>query len=312
MEVRLWKPGDEDAILALFEQSFGRKMSLEFWRWRFLGHPSGGPYIALAWDGDRLAAHYAVSPAPLLVDGQDVLAVLSMTTMTHPDYRGRGLFEKVGGALYEELTQHGIAAVWGFPNANSHQSFLRKLSWVDIGDIPTMTCVLDGSREWGESDFGIQEIERTDGRFTELYGRLSGQRPICASRDPAVLAWRLDRNPLHTYFKFVLGDENSLSGYVIAKRHLDQDADLVDIQACDVSTAEILIKGVLSRLGKRGIRRVNAWALNRDTIRQALERSGFIAGAPVTYFGGREISPISKEFGDLRNWRLSMMDSDLY
>jgi len=62
IDIRPYNPGDEQAILELFEASFGRTMSGDYWRWRFLDNPVGEPKIDLAWDGTTLAGHYAVSP----------------------------------------------------------------------------------------------------------------------------------------------------------------------------------------------------------------------------------------------------------
>ena len=53
-DIRTWQPGDEIAILELFEQSYGRELPLQFWNWRFKDHPSGGPLIMLAFDDEKL------------------------------------------------------------------------------------------------------------------------------------------------------------------------------------------------------------------------------------------------------------------
>ena len=100
MELRPYAPGDEVAILRLFERSFGKPLSEAFWRWRFMDDPHGGPLIELAWDGHILAGHYAVSPMTVAIEGERCLASLSMTTMTDPDYRGQGLFGQLATRLY--------------------------------------------------------------------------------------------------------------------------------------------------------------------------------------------------------------------
>ncbi len=40
-EVRDYNEGDESAILDLFELVFGKSMSRDFWKWRFVDNPSG-------------------------------------------------------------------------------------------------------------------------------------------------------------------------------------------------------------------------------------------------------------------------------
>ena len=138
MDVRAYAPGDEAAILRLFDRSFGKPLPEAFWRWRFLDDPHGAPMIELAWDGDVLAAHYAVSPTSIAVEGERRVASLSMTTMTDPDYRGHGLFGQLATRLYERLAGVGHVAVFGFPNAQSHRGFIRDLGWQDVHEIPML------------------------------------------------------------------------------------------------------------------------------------------------------------------------------
>lgn len=312
MDIRLWQPGDEDAILDLFHQVFGRSMPREFWRWRFQDHPSGGPYIALAWDGERLAAHYAVTAAPLSIDGEQVPAALAMTTMTHADYRGRGLLEKVGGALYEELRSKHFCAVWGFPNGQAHLPRLQKLSWIDICDIPTMSLQLDGALKVSATDRSIQEIASINEYFSHICNVANANAPVRSFRSIEALRWRIDQNPVNTYSRFVIGTDQHSIGYIIAKRYSDQEVDIVDFQAADAHEARSLLQQVLERLQQQGIRKVNIWSMPHDPLRQILERTGFVPTAPITFFGGRQFSGLSKDFGDARNWRLSMLDSDIY
>ena len=93
-------------------------MSLDFWNWRFRENPfSDKEMISLMWDNDTLAGHYAVSPAAMIFDQQPALTALSMTTMTHPEYGGRGIFTQLANHLYDEIyREHQVKMVWGFPN----------------------------------------------------------------------------------------------------------------------------------------------------------------------------------------------------
>ena len=138
LDFRPYTSGDEGAIGALFADSFGRDLGADYWRWRYLDNPVGNPMIELAWDGDVLAAHYAVSPVLLKFKGADVLAGLSMTTMTSPAYRGRGLFPLMAERLYERMAAEGYDLVFGFPNRQSHRIFVRDLKWTDLSPVPML------------------------------------------------------------------------------------------------------------------------------------------------------------------------------
>ena len=47
-----------------------------------------------------------------------------MATITHPDYRGQGIAEKLGKQVYDKATELGYRMVIGFPNQNSKNLFL--------------------------------------------------------------------------------------------------------------------------------------------------------------------------------------------
>ncbi len=312
-DIRAWQPGDEQAILDLFQASFGRTLSREFWDWRFLGHPAGEPLVMLAWQGDRLAAHYGASQAPLWVEGQRVPAALSMTTMTHPDDRGLGLVEAVGEALYESLAAQGYGAVWGFPNAMINATRRRKLAWVPVDDVVTMT--VDVARARGalaDSAIRVEKVDRIDERFAALQKVLSRADGIEGIRDLATLQWRVDDNPVNTYTRYITPDGDGIGGYAITKTFGDQAVDVVDLRAVDDAHVTALLGAVLSDAKSASISQLNSWCLRMDPARTAVERFGFHAAAPVTYFAGRTFDGSVRGFSDARCWRLNMLDSDLY
>lgn len=308
MDIRSWQPGDETHILELFQTTFGVAMTMEFWKWRYLEHPAGGPQIVLAWDGDRLAAHYAACQAPLRVNGQARPAALSMTTMTHPDYRGQGLFERTASALYEQMANAGTCAVWGFPNRNSNVPFRRKLGWDAIADIPVLARDLPETEVFAANP--LTEVAQIDASFDTVKAL---DAAFTADRSHAYLAWRIDRNPQNRYIRLVLPGGDGLDGYAILKSYKDTEFDLVLLAASDAKAYPDLIAGCLAAVQARGGKRLNCWSLPQDEARVALERAGFQPVSPVTYFGGRALSSDgTKGFDDPRGWRVSMIDSDIY
>lgn len=311
-QFRPYQPGDEAAITKLFETVFARPMSLEFWRWRFLEHPAGGPMITLAYDGDVLVGHYATSHAPLAVAGRVLPAALSMTTMTHPEYRGRKLFELLGRALYEQMEDAGQAAVYGFPNTNSHPLFLAKMGWHDTCEVPTFHQDLASLPAAAPVDTLVRELPAIDQRFDAVWNSVSPSFPIAGLRTAATLRWRVDHNPVNTYTRLVLEAGDGIAGYAITKPFGDDALDLVEIRCSDCAAAKALLNAVAAKAASEGRKRVSTWALPGDPVRPALEAMGYKPGAPVTYFGGRTFRDVGADLSDGRLWRISMLDSDLY
>lgn len=54
--------GHESQILTLFKEVFSTRISLAFWKWRFVENPFGKGIIKLLFDSDKLIGQYAVIP----------------------------------------------------------------------------------------------------------------------------------------------------------------------------------------------------------------------------------------------------------
>lgn len=306
------QPGDEQAITKLFELTFGKPMSLDFWRWRFTQHPSGGPLVMLGFAGDELVSHYAASQAPLSVAGEVIPAGLSMTTMTHPAYRGRGLFEKTAKALYEILPAKDIRAVYGFPNNNVHQLRISKLNWCDSYEVPTLALDMTALSQAPQADAVVHEAPTIDARFETFFNAIAPSLPLAGARSEAILSWRLDRNPENKYTRLVLDAGDAIAGYAITKTYGDDATDLVELRAADNAGARALVNTAIARAAAAGHKRLSTWCLPGEMHRAALEFAGFKAAAPVTYLGARAFGTLPADLSDGRLWRISMLDSDLY
>ncbi|WP_080578409.1 GNAT family N-acetyltransferase [Sinorhizobium fredii] len=312
VEYRMFEPGDEGAITNLFQTVFSRSMSSEAWRWRYLHHPAGSANVMLAFFSDKLVGHYAANAAPLSVDGSVISAALSMTTMTHPDFRGRGLFEKTANKLYGSLPDMGVAAVYGFPNAAVHALRQIKVGWRDIYEVPMLTLDLGSLSKLHNPDPTVVEIDYVDERFDAFFQAVGPKLPVSGARSAAILAWRLDQHPDNRYTRLVLCEGSEITGYAITKTYGVDSTDLVELRCSDNAAARALLSTVIARASAAGHARLSTWCLPQETHRLVLESVGFKAGGPVTYFGGRTFLPISRDMFDSRFWRLSMLDSDLY
>ncbi len=119
----------------LLDRVFGasRKFSADALAWRYRDNPAGEVVGADAWDGPRLAAHYVTCPVEAHIDGRLTKGLLSLNTVTDPDYQGRGLFTRLADATYAQGAAAGYQFVIGVANANSTPGFLRKLGFQDVG-----------------------------------------------------------------------------------------------------------------------------------------------------------------------------------
>lgn len=165
---------------SIFAKCFPQATHLDarYLDWLYAKNPAG-PVIGLdAWDGDRLAAHYACIPAKAIVSGTACRVMLSLNTATDPDYQGRGLFTKLAEGTYAAGAAQGMAGIYGVANANSTPGFLRKLGF-------TLICPLDAKIGMGSM---LPEAS------SDALGDLQFRRDW----DARSLRWRCD-NPHRAY-----------------------------------------------------------------------------------------------------------------
>jgi len=121
LDVRAYQPSDEVYIRELFRLSFGRELPEARWKWRYRDCPAGQAWIDLAWHGETLVGHRAETPLVLRIRGRDYRAGMAGGVMTHPLYRGHGLYVRLSQVQFAQMARAGIAVGLGFPNSFSHR-----------------------------------------------------------------------------------------------------------------------------------------------------------------------------------------------
>jgi GNAT superfamily N-acetyltransferase len=134
--VREATPADSPGLAGLFYKVFGFEYSQTRYQWKFFENPDGNPIISVAEHGDQLVGQYALWPTRMRLGSSVVLGAQSLDTMTHPDYRGQGMFTILAEHCMKCAADRGVEMLYGFPNENSYAGFVRKLDWDCTGTIP--------------------------------------------------------------------------------------------------------------------------------------------------------------------------------
>lgn len=138
---REYQEEDESALSGLISKNFPNARPAnevrDVWLWQFknslcndinveVAHVRGGPIVA----------QYAVMSLAMNRLGETVKGAISSATVTDVEYRGRKLFVTLAKRLYESLNRKGYAIVYGFPNRQSVQGFLKGLEWHEVCRFP--------------------------------------------------------------------------------------------------------------------------------------------------------------------------------
>ncbi len=112
------------------------KFSSEYLKWQYVDNPRGEVIAYNAYDQDgNIAAHYAVIPVEMMIEGKIVKGLLSLNTATHPDHRGKRLFTILAERTYSRAQELGHKFVIGVANANSTHGFLKNLGFYLIAPL---------------------------------------------------------------------------------------------------------------------------------------------------------------------------------
>ena len=316
MEIRPYVPGNERQILQLFEVAFEKHMSPEFWRWRYQANPfTKDMMIHMMWDGDVLAGHYAVSPVAMVVDGKVAMTALSMTTMTHPSYAGRGIFSTLAESLYTEIKEKfKVGLVWGFPNNNSHYGFIKNLKWHDLATIPFLTLKVKDNKPDIPASYEILTslTEAHSKKFSNSWASVQIHKSV------DFLTWRYLSNPTFEYTVLGLKDSpDAIAIFKIIKSFGNPscfEVDIVDWTFGNAEEAKQLTLAILDFCSKTGttVTQINTWESVMSPRHILLEKNGFTLNAPVTFLGARALGGVSAKIYDFRNWDLSMGYSDVF
>lgn len=126
--------------------------SFKYW---YLDNPNGRVVSFNAIYKDVIAAHYALIPLKMEIDGRVSLGLLSMATVTHPKHRGKGLFKTLAKATYDYAAENGFEFVIGVANANSYPGFIKYFDFQDVGQLEVLIGINSNIRPKGEKKFKV-------------------------------------------------------------------------------------------------------------------------------------------------------------
>jgi hypothetical protein len=313
MRIANYCNGDEVKIIELFEIVFNQKMSIEQWNWRFQENPAGRHFIKLMWDNDILVGHYAVTPIFIQINGREYLTAQSLTTMTHPAYGGKGVFKTLANALYYDLeNKHGLYAVWGFPNTNSHYGFINSLGWNDMGVVHTLSrpnTVIDNDQA-----ISFKEIYSLSSEICDLFQEESFAHTVSVSKSKNYLKWRYESKPSVSY-RFFYAKKNGSTNVLVTKLYKQDDYNYI-VNICDVVVQDFsILPQMLSEISlayPENISEFTIWQNLHTLAHRQYEKIGFKPVQPITYLGALKMNDVPTEFVDFRNWSFSMGDSDVF
>ncbi len=234
IEVREYRKGDEEKILALFNEVFAENdphyepRTLAEWRWEFIDNPAGTQVVIGVEPSGRVIAQYACLPAIVTLKGEVVKCGQGIDSVVHADYRRglkkEGAFEKVAKYYFAHIGRWPVNAFgYGFPNQKAFRIGVRRLGYLPIHAPVTTTFrnlfQHESDAEVGDGACGgeLVELARFDARADRLWSRIEKSFTMAIRRDAAYLNWRYASHPRVRYRSFGLADGAELRGIAITR-----------------------------------------------------------------------------------------------
>lgn len=271
LAIRTAGEADIEAILALVGVGLGAgsvPRSPAFWRWKHERSPFGPSPILLAESRGELVGLRAFLRWRLRAGSRDLDAVRAVDTVTHPDWRGRGVFSRLTLELAERERRRGTAFVFNTPNRASGPGY-RKMGWRRAGSVSVQARALRpfalfrGPRRDGETaapGLGhlppVRELLELPwlGRFLDAVEAGRKDRRYRTPLSKEYLRWRYAEIPDIEYRALWSGEAEAAAALVVRGRERGR-------------FREVMVSEVLAPAGPAGVRA--AARLLRRLARQA-------------------------------------------
>jgi hypothetical protein len=345
--IRPYRPGDERALVALFERVFGRSISETHWRWK-LKQPPAPIEIENVWlavDGDTPIFQYAGIPTRYRLPAGETTAMVSVDTMTAPEFQRRGLLSVVGRVVYDTWRAAGVPFVIGLPNQR-WGSRSGALGWQPLFPLqwlvrplrpeailarrlkrPALASLAWLGVAWNsfwilwqprDAAFVTRSVERAGPEFDQLWQRCSADTPVSVVRDQAWVNWRYLDAPALGYHVLLAERDGQPVGYAAyrVEAHAAGVAGFVAelfAASADAPARRTLIAETLAALRAAGADNAVTLAVPGSPLERDLRGAGFLYSRGAF---GVQIVPLDPALPldllrDPQSWNLAGGDFDV-
>jgi GNAT superfamily N-acetyltransferase len=266
--------------------------------WRFLTTPMWGS-VAMA--GGRCAGSYSLAPTEMNIGGQVVAGAQSLDTMTHPEFRGQGLFVKLADHCYQQAVAEGCTMVYGFPNEFSYPGMVRRLNFQHVGEAESWMRPLGRAKDArlgavagviapllplgpAAPELVIEPGRPPGGELAELVAETVPTRDVCRiHRGPAWFDYRYAPESGWTYEWLSARDPGGALAGTAVWRSNPRDGRSFLLELIGTAKAKShLLRTILLAARDRGASRMGALGNDPDLV-AALKAAGFMKRSPLHF-----------------------------
>lgn len=193
IETLAYEPARRDEVLDVLDRVRGYRTDPAEFDWWFDGNPVGQRTIALAEEDGKIVGVLGASHYRAIVAGRETIATLPLWAVTDPDYRGRGIFQRLNAEIERAARAAGATVELGFTNRMAGPIYIAKLGWLDVHRLRLWARPLLPGR--GGACGSEPQIDVFGPDHEAAYRALAPRLPSHFVRDAAYLDWRYASSP---------------------------------------------------------------------------------------------------------------------
>ncbi|MBI4929248.1 MAG: GNAT family N-acetyltransferase [Bacteroidetes bacterium] len=306
---------------------FGRASTIDFYHWKYYENSEGNVigYVAKNEEGE-LVGYWGAIPDAYYINGKKNVMYLACDTMTHPNYRRMGIFEKLAALTCDELKRQGKSLAKVFPGEIPYSGYIKKLHWKGLGRIkPHFKISLQLKIEILLSKiipsnplFHFTDTDIISEAINDLDKVISMQFPIAKARDKSYLEWRF-KDPSASHRIIYCYKNETLVGYCIYCIEKNLLLLIKDIYSLENDAYSMLFNKIYQITINNKLKGIYCWSNKNSFFSKLLKQRLFMKNpfnkGIMTYpfyfsvFENINVSP-SNFITDIKNWNLLPIDYD--
>lgn len=291
MKYRIFDTTSEnvDHLFALFEATYGDSVDYKNrWQWEYEEHPDKEHFkVFVAESGGSLVGATTRLPVFLTVRGQSLRAAFNCNSMVHPDYRRKGIMEK----LYTQSASV-IPVLLSKGTMPAMYRLLKRMGFTDVEPNNFMVALISPFRWlfWRlglyrpvpafqaislEEDMEFRDVVRYDVTFDQFFENISCQYDTLISKDADYMNWRYVNNTLKEYKTI----QRVVAGRIVSSVVLAASGShlrIVDLlfDSTEANEPERTLRFVRDYARKCGFLKLICWTTDKD-LRRTLKKHWF-------------------------------------
>ena len=214
--ISLYRGGDDEEILRVFNRVFGDGRTLDEWRWLYCGNPEGlQAHLARFEDGEVVSEFCAVPRRVKLPDGPALFGEI-VDSYTDPSYRKglkrRGPFASAGEWFAQTFGRYDRDIImYGLPTPANFRIGQRFLGYTHVEEVDMLFREIGpGGDAALSSECRATRVDRFGDGVNGLYRRVESAHECIVVRDTRYLNWRYADRPENPYELWEYRDHRDL------------------------------------------------------------------------------------------------------